>query len=412
MKHKKLVSAITSLIGLSTLCLNSAQAGNGGEITVNSFSDIPEAGLTTLREAIEQANNNPESTISFDKLVFSEPRIIPLVSGELTLTRSVAINGPGVDLLTIDGQGLSRVLTIDDATSTAQNITISNITFTGGNGESEISGDNEYSRGGCVFNKESLTLNNAVITGCDAAVDGGGVFSKRAQLSMIDSEISNNSTAFKGGGIKAERGQLTIINSTVSGNSANRSRFAGGGIETSGAPLLIINSTISNNRAGEGAVGGISVYQNSDLTLINTTVVNNTGGGINLRQASVVNMSNSIIVDNSDGNCDFTQINGNSINQFNLDTDGSCDVLATDHMTVEDPMLEPLANYGGLTETHRPQPGSPVIDAGNDELCELTDQRGIVRPQDGDGNGSEVCDIGAVELAAFEDVIFVNGFEG
>jgi hypothetical protein len=41
--------------------------------------------------------------------------------------------------------------------------------------------------------------------------------------------------------------------------------------------------------------------------------------------------------------------------------------------------------------------GSPAIDTGFDANCLLADQRGAVRPQDGDGNGVAVCDVGAYE---------------
>ncbi len=92
--------------------------------------------------------------------------------------------------------------------------------------------------------------------------------------------------------------------------------------------------------------------------------------------------------------------------------DGSCGVNnPVGHITVADPMLEPLAYYGGPTLTYRPLPGSPVIDQGDDLLCADTDQRGESRPQDGDADGSALCDIGAVELADVENVIFNNGFD-
>jgi len=40
---------------------------------------------------------------------------------------------------------------------------------------------------------------------------------------------------------------------------------------------------------------------------------------------------------------------------------------------------------------------SPAIDAGNNAACTASDWRGLPRPQDGDGNGSPVCDMGAIE---------------
>lgn len=44
--------------------------------------------------------------------------------------------------------------------------------------------------------------------------------------------------------------------------------------------------------------------------------------------------------------------------------------------------------------------GSPAIDAGDPSVSPGADQRGYGRPVDGDGNGSELCDIGAYEYGA------------
>ena len=44
-----------------------------------------------------------------------------------------------------------------------------------------------------------------------------------------------------------------------------------------------------------------------------------------------------------------------------------------------------------------PQPGSPVIDAGDNEACPETDVFGEPRPVDGDGDGDSTCDMGAIE---------------
>ena len=44
-------------------------------------------------------------------------------------------------------------------------------------------------------------------------------------------------------------------------------------------------------------------------------------------------------------------------------------------------LLGPLANNGGLTMTHMPQPGSAAIDAGTSNGAPSTDQRGVTRPQ-------------------------------
>jgi Ca2+-binding RTX toxin-like protein len=57
-------------------------------------------------------------------------------------------------------------------------------------------------------------------------------------------------------------------------------------------------------------------------------------------------------------------------------------------------------------------PGSPAIDAGDNTDAPATDQRGLTRPQDGDGTGATVVDIGAFEVAQFNPTIDASGTGG
>jgi len=60
------------------------------------------------------------------------------------------------------------------------------------------------------------------------------------------------------------------------------------------------------------------------------------------------------------------------------------------------PLLGPLRNNGGSTETHALLMFSPAID-GCTACSVATDQRGVLRPVDGDLDGNANCDVGAYE---------------
>ena len=64
-----------------------------------------------------------------------------------------------------------------------------------------------------------------------------------------------------------------------------------------------------------------------------------------------------------------------------------------------DPQLDVLRDNGGFTPTHALLFGSPARDAGNNlAVTSLTnDQRGFTRIFDGDGNGTDMVDIGAFD---------------
>jgi hypothetical protein len=63
-----------------------------------------------------------------------------------------------------------------------------------------------------------------------------------------------------------------------------------------------------------------------------------------------------------------------------------------------------LADNGGPTPTHALVRGSRAVDAVIDGTCPppATDQRGMPRPQDGNGDGSAACDTGSYEIGPVE----------
>src|SRR5262249_43099092 len=146
------------------------------------------------------------------------------------------------------------------------------------------------------------------------------------------------------------------------------------------------------------------------LTLLNITVTDNdanSGGGVFLPSGGVSSVRNSIIAGNlvdldgsgPDVSGAFTSAGHNLIGDgsgatgFTNGTNGDMVGTADDPI---DPRLGPLAFNGGPTRTHALLAGSPAIDRG-DTAAPGSDQRGVARPHDGDGDGSRIADIGAFE---------------
>ena len=140
------------------------------------------------------------------------------------------------------------------------------------------------------------------------------------------------------------------------------------------------------------------MFQGNSGTAIfsNTTFSGNnaqsTGGAIRINGGTVT-LRSSIVSNNSNGNCSGAPTDGGFNLQFGGGTANSCGAT----IATRDPLLAPLGNYGGPTQTFALLPGSPAIDIipPGTNGCGTTiniDQRGVVRPQ---GNA---CDIGAFEF--------------
>ena len=160
----------------------------------------------------------------------------------------------------------------------------------------------------------------------------------------------------------------------VSGNAVTNS---GGGIENNNGTLMRYSSTLSGNTANNG--GGILNYQGT-LAVTNATLsanfATNNGGGI-YNNGGALALANSIVAGNS--SFSGTNISGS--------------FSGTNNLTNGVPLLAPLGNYGGPTQTMPPLAGSPAIDAGDDSVTSYlaADQRGYPRL-----SGAHV-DIGAAE---------------
>lgn len=315
-------------------------------------------------------------------------------------------------------------------------------------------GDGEYGgyggNGGGIFNGPDSTviLDNCTISQNSTGEygfgreEGGGGFGggiyNGGELTVIDCTIKDNicgDGGFEGGGgwgggihnSGFAEISKSLITGNITGDSEDMPGGGGGGINNDGY-LSLKNCTLSNNRTKPGdylgAGGGISNNSGGDATILNCTICQNfgheSGGGIYNEPgypwypSATVRIKNTIIADNSVGHPWSDVINpddchGTIILQgYNLiRTTAGCIITGNETGNIYgfNPLLGALADNGGPTMTHRLLPASPAVDAGHPSDFEETDQRGVLRPKDGDGVGGARSDIGAFELFSASVII-------
>ena len=149
-------------------------------ITVTNTND---SGPGSLRQALADANDG-------DTINFAVTGTIGLTSGELQVTRSITISGPGVKNLAVNGNNQSRVFHI----ASGQTVTISGLTITNGHVSDSGEGiDNDHA---------VLILSNCVITGNSAAGNiGGGIHNDGKNIGHATLQINNSLITNNTGGI-------------------------------------------------------------------------------------------------------------------------------------------------------------------------------------------------------------------
>ncbi|MEG4214283.1 Calx-beta domain-containing protein [Microcoleus sp. Pol14C6] len=264
------------------------------------------------------------------------------------------------------------------------------------------------------------------------SVDGGAIFNQGGTVEVTNSTVSGNKAGGgRGGGIhNREGGTVKVTNSTLSGNTATgpRSGFGygafGGGIYNDNGTVEVTNSTLSGNQVTKPSSSGAGIYnQAGTVTLTNSTLSGNianpsttefdiivppgSGGGI--WNGGTVNVKNTIVAQNiaATGPDVFGSFASGGYNLIGDGTGstgftGVGDRVGTAAAPI-DPLLNPLADNGGSTQTVALQPGSPAINGG-DPAFVLTsgpfigppfyDQRGI-SPFNRVSGG--IIDIGAFE---------------
>ena len=347
---------------------------------------------------------------------------IHFTDGTLTITNSTIANNTAV----FDGGGVASVGT---STLIVNSSTIENNTagsghrgggiFNGGTltiTNSTIAGNTANDDGGGIWNVGTLTITNSTIANNTANDDGGGIFNDTGNtLTITNSTIANNTANDKGGGIFIEKGPLTITNSTIAGNTAVE--LGGGIFNSDDDTLTITNSTIANNTAD---LDGGGIYNDGTLTITNSTIANNTadddGGGIfngGFFNPATLTLNSTIVATNTATNgpdifndTGFATIDAVDFSLIGDNTDsdivggGNNIVGKVGSAPAIDPLLGPLQNNGGPTETLALLPTSPAIDTGDDPLNLGFDQRGDPFARVVNGGTSNTADIGAFEFGA------------
>lgn len=345
-------------------------------------------GQCTLREAINASNVAPDyDTINFDPTLVGT---IFLNGSQLVISSNVTINGLGARTLAVSGNNSSRVFLIAAP-------------ILGGDFEVNING-------------LTITQGTALPIG-NLAGDGGGILngallgivSGKSTLRLHEVNISNNLATTLGGGLATRLGSETIItNSLISANTTNGvplipgGDIGGGGISNAASTTVIANSTITNNNSL--AAGGGILNAAGQLHLTNNTITHNestlVGGGVVslvgvVPPLGVTNLRNTIIAKNQSllganiissdvlGVLGSFNSLGNNLIGTNLDVEvyfeasafigtspqpnANLDLVGNVVIAnqIIDPLLGPLQNNGGPTDSRLPSQLSPVINAGN-----------------------------------------------
>jgi hypothetical protein len=304
------------------------------------------------------------------------------LTGDLDITSSVLIKGAGVGATVLDGLQLDRIFEVLGNTT----LRLADLTLQNG----KIGAGGLYGGGAIrVNNSGTIDLNHVVLQNNQTENTGGAIDNSGTAVINFTTLDSNSSTQTGSGGAIYNAGFIIIQNTTISNNTSTN---WGGGLDNSSNATLI-NVTFSGNSSNEG--GGM-FNDGYDVSLYNVTFM---GNNTAIYNTSELRLKNSILAGSTSGvNCIIVSPGVITTLGHNLDSGTTCGFTGLGDLQNTDPLLGPLSDNQGPTFTHALLNDSPAIDAGDTGIdCPDTDQRGAMRPADGDGDLNSLCDIGAYE---------------
>jgi hypothetical protein len=371
-------------------------------------------GSCSLRDAVTAANLNPGTdTIHLVAGTYLLTREGTLedgnVTGDLDILDDVLIVGQGPGVSIIDANRIDRALHI---ASSVSGTLLRGLTITDG-GALDQGGDGGgavWNEGGGLTIRSCELVNNWTQYGDPTPQYGGAINSSGSGSVWIYYSTLTGNLATTWGGAVANRGtgNLTIFASTLFWNAAGS---CGGAVLNQGGHASIDRSTLSENSGGPGCGDSICNIGTGTMDIVGSTVYevyqegyetiyNGIGATLELTNTAIIGPCNNLGTITTHGG--------------NMETPGdTCSLGIADAKNIASSGILELAMNGGATMTHRFSPISWAVDfAPADWSCAARDQRGVLRPQDGNGDLNAVCDVGAVEYIIGEIVIhnFESGY--
>jgi hypothetical protein len=248
-----------------------------------------------------------------------------------------------------------------------------------------------------TYERSTFTDNRVAGLGPDSAGQGGAIYHieddhaggiGEDNLEIVGSTFHGNQARRQGGAVWLYLlGRGRVVNSTLEGNGTtaplNEVGQGGAMVITLGI-IDLVNVTFANNHAAyqAGALhGGGSTDARRVITLQNTIFYNTTLNEQDLpSETRWQGYHTNRPMEDGGQNIQYPRYKPTYNNDVNNNI--------TANPIYADPLLEPLADDGGPTDTMALRAGSPAIDAGA-AGCLPTDQRGVAR--------QGPCDIGAYE---------------
>ncbi|NNV57687.1 MopE-related protein, partial [Limnovirga soli] len=227
---KKKFTLLVAIFALALLRVNA---------TTYTVTNVNNAGAGSLRQAIDNANNNAGAdVIDFSNTLANQT--ITIISPFLVITSDLTISGSGAPNLTISGGNASRIFWIQNGTITIQNLTLADGYAKGGDGSGGGMG-----AGGAIFMHE----------GRQDPGNNNNLLSGSIDLRLVNVILKNN-RAIGGSGGGASLGGGGLGGSGGGGGG-------GGGVlgNGDGAGGSVTNASGST----AGANGGIAIFGNGGV---------------------------------------------------------------------------------------------------------------------------------------------------